>query len=359
MSTYFQGLNYSLANEDTTIEYELAPLSKKSFFSVCGSGSRVIPLIAKNPENMHIADLSETQLATFRLRFAAIKNLDYESFLFFLGYKKSLKNLNRVDLILKLGLAEEDLRLWKSNESLWKDVGFIYLGKWERHFMMIGSLFQKLSFSNLQPLFEAKNLQEQKQIIDKHWHPNLFKLYTKIVMNEFIANKLLYKGSYAGAKSNKTMSISAADFVFNEINDLFQNTWIRGNYFLSMIFLNEVSEKDSFPIECNEDIYLKVKSSSTRIHFHKKNLLDLLLQEPHDFYSLSDTFSYMKDEDVVDFLQKLPETIRPQTQIVIRTFMRKPTFNITPPWISDSQQNTELARKDCTRMYELCVLTRS
>lgn len=358
MSTYFQGLNYGLANEDTWIEYNLAPTNAKSFFSVCGSGSRVTPLLAKNPEHLHVVDLSETQLALFRLRLAAIKNLTYQEYLYFLGYVKESSGLRkRTELMAQLKLSESDQNLWKSDQNLWENEGFIYLGKWERHFMMVGRVFQKLSFSNLRPVFEAKNLEEQKKIIHKHWKAGLFKLYTKVIMNEWVANRFLYKGHYAGSNDRKTMQISAAEFVFNEVNDLFQNTWVRSNYFLNMIFLNEVSHTDCYPTECNEEIFNAVKKSTTQIHFHKKNLLELLLAEGHDFYSLSDTFSYMQDSEVKDFLSKLPVS-SPKSQIVIRTFMRKPSFMISSPWKTDGQENKDLAKRDCTRMYEFNVLRR-
>jgi S-adenosylmethionine-diacylglycerol 3-amino-3-carboxypropyl transferase len=247
--------------------------------------------------------------------------------------------------------------LWKRERELWEIHGFIYLGKWERHFMRLGRLFQALTFSNLRPVFEASNFEEQKKILKKYWHPKLFQIYTEVVMNEWIANRFLYKGHYAGSRNKKTMSISAAEFVFNEVNDLFQSTWVRGNYFLNMIFLNEVSNKDCYPTECHEDIFQKVKRTKTEIYYHKKNLLDLILEKGHEFYSLSDTFSYQQDSEVKDFLSKLPAQ-GTRSQIVIRTFMRKPSFEINAPWKTDERKNKELAKKDCTRMYEFSVLER-
>lgn len=357
VSTYFQGLNYGLANEDTWIEYNLAPQNADSFFSVCGSGSRVTPLLAKNPKHLHIVDLSETQLASFRLRLAAIKHLDYEDYLFFLGYVKvSKKNKKRSELMRSLKLTSEDEVLWKAQLSLWENVGFIYLGKWEQHFMKMGRIFQKLTFTDTRPIFEAKNLEEQKEILTKYWHPKIFRLYTKMIMNEYVANKLLYKGHYAGATQKKTMEVSAAEFVYREVNDLFQNTWVRGNYFLNMIFLNEVSHPDCYPTECDETVFNLVKKAETQLHFHRENLLLLLLEKPHDFYSLSDTFSYMLDEEVKDFLLKLPPGIKTDSQIVIRTFMRKPGFTVVKPWVTDVEKNQRLAHLDCTRMYEMSVL---
>lgn len=358
MSKYFQGLNYGLANEDTWIEYKLCPEKPTSIFTVCGSGSRVLPLIARNPAEIHVVDLSDTQLALFRLRLAAVKNLSYDEFLFLLGYvKKSPENLKRSDLFQRLGLAEDDRNMWKGQQTLWEEQGFIYLGKWERHFMNMGKIFQKLTMTNTRPLFEAKNLEEQRSLLPKYWHRRIFDIYTQIIMNEWVANKLLYKGHYAGSSDNKTMKVSAAEFVYREVNDLFQNTWIRGNYFLNMIFLNEVSTPESYPAECDKEIFEKVKKSQTKVFCHQQNLLELMLKQGHDFYSLSDTFSYMKDEDVKDFLTKIPHGKDPHPLIVIRTFMRKPSFKISAPWKTDEKLNQKLAHEDCTRMYEMCVIS--
>ena len=355
---YFHGLNYSLANEDTWVEYRLAPENAHSIFTVCGSGSRAIPLIAKNPQELHIVDLSEAQLKLFRLRLSAIKKLSYQDYLYFLGYETKSNSSKRQDLLNQLELSEQDLTFWKSFQTQWQDAGFIYLGKWEKHFMMLGKLFQKLTFKSLLPLFSTANMEEQTEIMSKHWSDSFFRIYTKIVMNEWVANKLLYKGSFAGAKDKKTMTVSAADHVSGEFSDLFKNTWVKSNYFLQLIFLNKVTFKEAFPAECDEGLFNKIKASSTKVFFYQENLLELLKVKPHDFYSLSDTFSYMKDEDVSDFLESLPGDIKPNTNMVIRTFMRSPSFKIGPQWETNSELNSKLAKDDCTRMYEFRVLSK-
>ena len=353
---YFQGLNYSLANEDTWVEYKLAPENADSFFAVCGSGSRVIPLLARNPKELHIVDLSEAQLKLFRLRYAAIKQLTYHEYLYFLGYDNLSSKYSRKELFSQLHLTSEDMEYWRHFESDWVSAGFIYLGRWEKHFMMLGKLFQKISFSNLLPVFAANSYSEQMAILDKYWKKKLFVLYTKIVMNEWVANKLLYKGSFAGSSDKKTMGLSAADYVSGEFNELFDTTWVKANYFLQLIFLNKVTFKEAFPAECDEGNFEKIKRAQTKIFFHQKNLLELLRERPHDFYSLSDTFSYMSDADVANFLAELPETIKSETLMVIRTFMRKPSFSIVAPWETQDEKNRALAKEDCTRMYEFSLL---
>ena len=59
---YFSKLNYSFANEDTTVEMEILPKGAQRVVCVAGSGSRVLPLLAKKPHKLVCADLSEQQL---------------------------------------------------------------------------------------------------------------------------------------------------------------------------------------------------------------------------------------------------------------------------------------------------------
>lgn len=355
---YFVGLNYSLANEDTTVEYELLPNRVDSVFSVCGSGSRVLPLLAKNPSELHVVDLSEAQLRLLRLRLGAVRRFSYDEFLCFLGYRKTSRR-SRVEMLRELGLSQEDWDFWYPQRAHWEHQGFIYLGKWERHFMLLGRLFQKLTFSRLYPIFEARSFEEQQKILGSYWRPEFFRSYTEIVMNEWVANKLLYKGHYAGGKGKKTMDVSAAEFVFREFDDLFRNTWVRANYFLQMIFLNEVVFPEALPFEARQEVFSAMKNAGTKVHLELGNVLEHMNHRAHDFYSLSDTFSYMQDQEVNDFLCRLPKNISSGSQIVIRTFMRKPTFKVSVPWVTDRSLNLAQAKRDCTRMYEFTILKKS
>ena len=67
----------------------------------------------------------------------------------------------------------------------------------------------------------------------------------------------------------------------------------------------------------------------------------------------------MKDEDVADFLEALPQEIKKSSLMVIRTFMRKPSFKISSPWETNPELNEKYAKEDCTRMYEFSVLKKA
>src|SRR5690348_8215276 len=84
--TYFDSLNYTLGNEDTALEYDLLPPTVSHLYAVAGSGSRVLPLMAKKPKKVTCVDTSRNQLYLTELRIVSLKTLTYAEFLGFWGY---------------------------------------------------------------------------------------------------------------------------------------------------------------------------------------------------------------------------------------------------------------------------------
>ena len=62
-SQFFNKLNYTMSNEDTQFEYDLLDYNQGHVLCIAGSGSRVIPLLAKKPKRLSISDYSIEQLA--------------------------------------------------------------------------------------------------------------------------------------------------------------------------------------------------------------------------------------------------------------------------------------------------------
>ena len=80
-------MNYTLANEDTSLEYNLVlKLKCKQILAVCGSGGRSLPLLAGSTERLVCTDLSHPQLLLAKLRLATFAKLTREQFLLFWGF---------------------------------------------------------------------------------------------------------------------------------------------------------------------------------------------------------------------------------------------------------------------------------
>ncbi len=84
---YFNTLNYSLANEDTTLEYELVNhLKSKRIFAITGSGGRFTPLIQNSVEKLFYVDMCKEQLWLAELKIQSYVDLTYEEFLKFWAF---------------------------------------------------------------------------------------------------------------------------------------------------------------------------------------------------------------------------------------------------------------------------------
>ncbi|MGZ3787803.1 MAG: DUF3419 family protein, partial [Bacteriovorax sp.] len=145
---YFSGLNYTLGNEDTSVEIELSKIHRpKDVFSVCGSGGRSLPLCASYTEHLTLSDLSSEQIKLAMLREATYRQLAQDEFLLFWGYYPySDDNFckARKELFLKLDLPNDVRGFFTDVYSELEFTSVLYLGKWERTFQVLAKITRTL-----------------------------------------------------------------------------------------------------------------------------------------------------------------------------------------------------------------------
>ena len=110
---YFGQLNYTLGNEDTSVDLEIIKkLDSKNVFSIAGCGSRALPLL-EQCESLVLNDVGPYQLALSRLRASLYKNSDlvFQDFLLFFDYAPYHAQDNsrrRKEIFYQLELEESD-----------------------------------------------------------------------------------------------------------------------------------------------------------------------------------------------------------------------------------------------------------
>jgi S-adenosylmethionine-diacylglycerol 3-amino-3-carboxypropyl transferase len=143
--SYFDSLNYTIGNEDTTLELEILPEEARHIFAIAGSGSRIIPLLVKNPRLITCIDSSKEQLSITELRIATLRELNYDDFLTFWGYPSEKVAMNKrksiFDSLVISSQAREIMNLFFEKNN-WESL--LYAGKWEKTFKKL-SRFHQLS----------------------------------------------------------------------------------------------------------------------------------------------------------------------------------------------------------------------
>lgn len=366
---YFENLNYTLSNEDTRVEHALLGEKANRVFSICGSGARVLPLIAKNPGQLDCVDLAREQLLLCELRLAAARKLSHEEYLFLLGYRGGLfatgdspratTEDDRFELFKSLDLSDDCRRFWEEKREAWEPRGFIFLGKWESHFQKLGKLFRNYLRLDMRPIFEAHSMAEQLELFDKHWKPIVFSTFLRLVANEYVFNRFLYKGHFSGASHHRTESRPPYQFIDEEFTRLFTTTLVRKNYFLQILFLGGIYYEEGLPIEAQASTLAAVRKSKTKVNYRQENLLEVLKGSAYDFISLSDTISYLPDEAAGKILQSLPADTPSGSQVVIRSFLRQPALIDTSGWRSETEKNAWAQKLDTTGVYEFHIFSKA
>jgi S-adenosylmethionine-diacylglycerol 3-amino-3-carboxypropyl transferase len=357
---YFSDLNYTLANEDTQIEYDLCPENLDSIFSISGSGARCLPLIARNPKQMLIVDMSPAQLFLCELRFQAAKVLTYEEWLFFLGYRGALSSGSplgdsRLELFKKIELSKDAREYWTKSQAAWLPRGFILLGRWENHFQKLGQFFRNFLGSNFTPIFNAQSLAEQIEIYMQVWPKFRWKSFLRIAASEYVFNKYLYKGHFSGQSKRRTDARPPYKFIEEEFHRVFTTQLVRRNYFMQILFLGEIRYQEGLPFEAHREIFERVKGSQTKVTYKSGDLVQLLPSEAFDFISLSDTISYLPTDAAKNLLQTLHQKTKPDSRMVIRSFLRAPAEMNSQGWEILADEQKKAHQSDGTSVYQFHI----
>ncbi len=356
MSTnYFEGLNYTLGNEDTTLEVEIVKKTNpKKILAICGSGGRSLPLMSKDTELLTILDLSFEQLFIAQLRLATYKQLNYEQFLLFWGYSNLHLGevLERKELFLKLNLDNQVKRYFS---HIFEKINFsslLYLGKWEKTFQTLAKVNRIILGSDFDHIFSFNNLEQQRIYYRDQFPLFRWKLVLFLLGNRTLFNALLYKGDFI----EKNYSQTHYRYYFNAFENLFLNNIAKESFFLQLCFFGMIKNEAGYPIEARSIIHKTIAASKTHIEFVSEDFISFLSKGlvQYDFLSLSDVPSYFKGNLETNFMQMIKPGLNPGAIIVNRYYLRKPDCNLDD-FIDISSEFHELIKIEKVQMYDIKI----
>ncbi len=349
--TYFSKLNYTLANEDTSLEYSMVKaLKPKRVLAVCGSGGRSLPLLGGAQDELVCADLSNQQLLLARLRVATIKRLGWQEFLLFWGFPPYHEKENRgvrKEMFDSLDLDSETKAYFTALFEEKDFEGLLYEGKWEKTFTGVPRLLRKILGSRYDVVFTFDDIEAQKHYFDKELLSQRWVLIPRLVLRAFgnaaFFNAFLYKGHFA----KKNVPETHYDYYRLAYRRLFYQALTRKNFFLQLTFLGRLRFQEGNPIEAQEEVFMDMKErlNAVSIKYVNEDLISLSEKsdKKFDFVSLSDVPSYFSQHLEKEYLQKLSKGLNKGAVVVVRCYLRIP-------------ENTDLTGyKDVTEKYKALI----
>jgi S-adenosylmethionine-diacylglycerol 3-amino-3-carboxypropyl transferase len=324
-NNYFNSLNYTLGNEDALLEMDILAENTHHVFAVAGSGSRIIPLLTKNPHFVTCIDSSVKQLSFAELRIASVKALDHKKFLTFWGYpfghmSSDERRATFNSLIISDRARKITSILFKNNN--WESL--LYAGRWEQTFQRISRLNRMIVGARGLGVFNCKTKEEQENYLKTKFPKNRWSFSVFLLGNAAIFNALLYKGNFPKKNIPKSMH----SFYLERFDFLFKQDLARKNYFLQLLLLGKLQFPEGLPRECDRELFLKAKKGIENSQV--KYILGDVVEEaksaslPIDFLSLSDAPSYFNPPREQKFLQNIKNSISAKGVVINRYYLRIP-----------------------------------
>lgn len=327
---YFNQLNYTLGNEDTSIDVEIVKrLGSQSIFSVAGCGSRSFPLLSQC-EELHLCDVSFYQLALCRLRESLYRDLEYEEYLMFFDfppYDKDNNNSFRKNVFKRINLRTDDREFFNKlfEEINWSSL--LYVGKWERTFSLMSKVVRVLMGKNYNEIFKFYDLEDQKSYFYSTFNKWRWKSILFLLGNKSVFNALLYKGDFI----EKNINQSHFEFYKTSFEKLFVNNLARESFFSHLCFFGKITHEDGNTIEAKAENYASVKSSMNKgaeIEYHQSDMISLLesqtFKNRFDYIGPSDVPSYFTGDLEVNFLQRIKNSLKDKGVVCLRNYLRIP-----------------------------------
>lgn len=354
---YFDDLNYTLGNEDSSLEFSVLPRNTNHVLAIAGSGSRILPLLAKSPKKITCIDTSSKQLYLTELRIETLRSLEYEEFLAFWGYPPhSLTPEDRKKVFQSLNLSDAAHRflsdIFKKNK--WQTL--LYLGKWEKTFIILSKINKLITGKKASELFYQKSTREYFSYLKNNFPHKALAFVVFILGNASVFNMLLYKGRFPKKNIPETMP----KFYLKAFNRLFKQGPARNNFFLQLLFFGKLIFPEGNPIECNKKIFLLAKEGlkKTQVTYIKGDIIEVAskMDKPIDFISFSDVPSYFTGEVEKTYLQRIYSNLSPNSLLVIRQYLHIPEGIITKGYKDISANYRKLISQEKVQMYLIKVL---
>ncbi len=355
MVKYFSSLNYSLANEDTRLEFELVRYFKsKNILSVCGSGSRALPLLHPDAQSLKVVDLVQIQLDLGRLRFELMKRLSLEDYKKFFGYAPFQVTDHcewRKKILEESDISPELLDGFKSNE--WSSL--LYEGKWEKTFVFFSKIVRSVLGGHSHKMFLVTDLAQQREYFKKSFPWRRWNLLVKLIGNKALFNALLYKGDFV----KKNVSDSYYEYYQKAFKHLFYHDLTVNSFFLQLLVRGRVLDSKGNLQEVNDTCFQDIKDSQAEVRFIQSDLLSAIKScQNLDFISLSDVPSYFQGKIEREFLQDIKPHLKEGGIVVLRSYLRIPDVD-RMGFIDLTKDFKSLIDSEKVQMYRIEILQKN
>ncbi len=303
----FDFIRYANCWEDpATLCAALEPGPGKRMLSIASGGDNAFVLLATGAEVV-AADVSAAQLACVELKAAAIRTLEREGALAFLGVRASSKRLvTYATLRAQLGAATQ--AFWDRRRRLIRR-GIVHAGKFERYFRFFRRFVLPLIHNNEQIdiVMENHDRDIRQAYYDNVWNNRRWRLMFKLFFSRFVMGLLGRDREFF-----RYVQGPVSDVILKRTERALVALPTHVNPYLDYILTGNFVR--ALPLYLRPGMYASVKAhldNLTLFHGRIEDAARMHRGAGFDGFNLSDIFEYMDKPACAAVYAALLETARP------------------------------------------------
>lgn len=307
--------------EDPESDHAALKIKKnETVLAITSGGCNVLGFLMFDPEIIYSIDINPAQSYLLELKIAAIKSLDFDSFIMFSGLKECKHRLELYEKI-KPVLSKDALVFWDQNTKIITN-GFIMNGRFERFILLAGKFINFLQGKKrVLGLLTEKSKSEQEIYYDNIWDTKRFHFMFKILFNKRILAK---RGLVADYFYFDDGSKSFAESFYNRSKKAFRNIPVKGNYFLFLYLLGKYKNEYEVPAYLQRENFEVLKSRIDKIKIvtaEAQNWIDSMPNSSIDCFALSNICELMSENETNRMFDSVYRTSRNEGRVIFRNLM--------------------------------------
>lgn len=356
MTAFFSRLSYSLGNEDWRTEQKALSIQPSDdICCITASGDRPLNLLTANCRSITCVDANPIQNHLLELKRVAIQQLDYSSYLSFLGANPSNYRLDTLKHLLPF-MNIQAASFWESHPDL-IEKGVLYQGATEKLTQIIARCAKFFRGRKIKKLFAFDDLEKQKHFVETQWDSFIWRKVFKILLNPFVSRFMLEDPGLV----NVGKKINPGIYIYERLTASLKQDLAKNNLLLSLLFQGRISP-DAYSPYLTEKGFNQIKPHVSRIKQQTTDIVSYLesLDGPtFDAFSLSDVVSYISQTDFVRLLRAMLKTAKPGARFCMRQFLSSQDIplDLQPFFKRDSELEQQLEQQDNCFVYRFSTGT--
>jgi S-adenosylmethionine-diacylglycerol 3-amino-3-carboxypropyl transferase len=267
--------------------------------SIGSAGDNSLSLLVDDPALVVAVDINEVQLYLIDLKKVAIQELDYQTFLGFLGFHESAARAS-IFHELKYLLPAAAREYWDSNLELIEN-GIVHQGKFEKYFRLFRKsvlplIHSKLTVNNL---LADKSAKEQAEFFYKHWNNLRWRLLLRVFFSRFLMGKIGRDPEFLNE-----VKLNVSTYIANKSESHLSSRDCQTNHFLHYIMKG--SFDGQLPHYAREENFEIIKARIGRLEtFYGFAEESMMRHEKFNKFNLSNIFEYMDTETFKNVSEKI------------------------------------------------------